>query len=328
MEKIRVGIMGAGRIATSMVAALAPLQNAEVLAIGSRTQEKADAFAEKYNIPRAYGSYEALVSDKDIDLIYIATPHSHHYPCAMLAIDHGKAVLVEKSFTANAREARQLIEHAHAKGVFLTEAIWTRYMPLSLKVKELMDSGIIGTPHILYATLCYNLLHKERLFHKELCGGSLLDLGVYVLNFARMYFGTDITRTVTTCQMDEANGVDLQQTISLMYADGKIANLQSGVLTFSDREGIICGEKGYIRIDNVNCPEQIDVVCNNELVETYTKASDMVNGYEYQVLECKRCLEEGLTESPLMPHAETIAIMEQMDALRKEWGVVYPMDEV
>ena len=325
MEKIRVGIIGAGWIAHKMAQALAPLKEAEVLAIASRSQEKAQEFADEYGIAKAYGSYEELVSDADVDLVYIATPHSHHYQHTRLALEHNKPCLVEKAFTANAAEAKELLDMARERKLFITEAIWTRYMPLSHKVTELMKSGIIGEPRVLTATLCYMMENKERIVRPDLCGGALLDLGVYVLNFARMYFGTDIARTVTNCHLGPT-GMDMMESISLSYADGKMANLQAGCLTLNDRQGIISGVDGYIRVDNVNCPELVEVYRNYELVERIERPADMVNGYEYQVLECKRCLEEGLLESPMMPHAETLSIMEQMDALRKEWGVKYPMD--
>mgnify|MGYP003290076570 FL=1 len=325
MNKLRVGIIGAGWIADKMAEALSPLDEAEVLAIASRSLEKARQFADERGIIRAYGSYEELVEDPDVDLVYVATPHSYHYPHARLALEHGKPVLVEKAFTANAREAEALLTLARERHLFITEAIWTRYMPLSMKVKEIMDSGIIGEPRILTATLCYEMEQKERIIRPDLCGGALLDLGVYVLNFARMYFGTDIVRTVTNCHLGPS-GMDMMESISLSFRDGRMANLQAGCLTLNDRQGIISGKEGYIRIDNVNCPERIEVWRNYELVEVYERPEGMVNGYEYQVLECKRCLEAGLTESPMMPHEETLSIMRQMDTLRKEWGVVYPMD--
>lgn len=325
MNKLRVGIIGAGWIADKMAEALSPLDEAEVLAIASRSLEKARQFADERGISRAYGSYEELVEDPDVDLVYVATPHSHHYPHARLALEHGKPVLVEKAFTANAREAEALLTLARERHLFITEAIWTRYMPLSMKVKEIMDSGIIGEPRILTATLCYEMEQKERIIRPDLCGGALLDLGVYVLNFARMYFGTDIVRTVTNCHLGPS-GMDMMESISLSFRDGRMANLQAGCLTLNDRQGIISGKEGYIRIDNVNCPERIEVWRNYELVEVYERPEGMVNGYEYQVLECKRCLEAGLTESPMMPHEETLSIMRQMDALRKDWGVKYPMD--
>lgn len=321
----KVGIIGGGWIAEKMAEALAPLEDYCVYAIASRSIEKAKEFAGRWNIPKAYGSYEDMVKDKDVDLVYIATPHSHHFPHAMLALNAGKPVLVEKAFTANAAEAEELIETARSKGLFITEAIWTRYMPLSHKIKEIMESGIIGKPRVITATLCYMMEFKERILRPDLCGGALLDLGVYALNFARMYFGTDIVRTVSNCHMGPT-GIDLQECISLSYADGKMANLQAGTLCLNDRQGIINGTEGYIRVDNINCPEIVEVYRNYELVERYVKPEDMVNGYEYQVIEARRCIEAGLPESPMMPHQETLDIMKQMDGLRKEWGVVYPMD--
>ena len=322
----RLGIIGAGWIAEKMAEALAPAEDYCVHAIASRSIEKAEEFAGRWNIPKAYGSYEEMVKDKDIDLVYIATPHSHHFPHAMLALENGKHVLVEKAFTANAAEAEILLKTAREKGLFITEAIWTRYMPLSHKVTEIMKSGIIGQPRILTATLCYMMEFKERIVRPDLCGGALLDLGVYSLNFARMYFGTDIVRTVTNVHIGPT-GMDMHESISLSYADGKMANLQAGTLCLNDRQGIISGTEGYIRVDNINCPSVIEVYRNYELTARYEKPADMVNGYEYQVYECRRCIEAGLPESPMMPHEETLSIMKQMDALRKEWGVIYPMDK-
>lgn len=321
----RIGIIGAGWIAEKMAEAIAPFNDIEIYAIASRSEEKAKKFAEQFGIPRFYGSYEDMVKDTEVDLVYIATPHSHHFEHAMLALEHNKPVLVEKAFTANAKQAETLIKTAHEKGIFITEAIWTRYMPLSHKIKDIMESGIIGDPRILTATLCYMMEHKERIVRADLCGGALLDLGVYTLNFARMYFGTEITKTVTNCHLGPT-GMDLHESISLSYSDGKMANLQSGALCLNDRQGIISGTEGYIRVDNINCPELVEVYRNYELVERYTKPEDMVNGYEYQVIECRRCIEAGLVESPMMPHDETISIMKQMDSLRQEWGVVYPFD--
>lgn len=326
MKKIfKIGILGAGWIAQKMAETVASLEGYEIFAVASRSLEKAKDFAAKWNIQKAYGSYEELVADNNIDLIYVATPHSHHFQHAKLAIENGKPCLVEKAFTANAREAKELLQLAKSKNVFVTEAIWTRYMPLSHKITEIIGSGVIGQPKLLSATLCYPLEHKERITNPALCGGALLDVGVYVLNFARMYFGNNIVKTITNCQLGPT-GMDMQEVISLSYADGKMANLQTGALCLNDRQGIISGTEGYIRVDNVNCPERIEVYRNYAKVATYEKPANMITGYEYQVIESRRCIEAGLQESPMMPHAETIAVMQQMDDLRKEWGVKYPMD--
>ena len=186
---------------------------------------------------------------------------------------------MEKAFTANAAQAERLLDEAQRRGLFITEAIWTRYMPLSHKVKELMESGAIGEPRVLTATLCYMMEHKERIVRPELCGGALLDLGVYALNFARMYFGTDITRTVSNVLLGPT-GMDMHECISLSYAGGRMANLQAGALCLNDRQGIISGTEGYVRVDNINCPERVEVWRDYELVQSFGKPEGMVNGYE------------------------------------------------
>lgn len=322
----RIGIIGAGGIAQKMVRAMKPIKDMQVYAISSRSIDKAVEFAQVHDIPKAYGSYVDMLADPLVDLVHIATPHSHHFEHAMLALEYGKPVIVEKAFTANASQAETLIRTARASGIFITEAMWTRFMPLSHKIGELVRNGAIGEPRALTASLCYKIDHKERIMRPELCGGALLDLGVYALNFARMYFGSDIVKTVSNCHLG-STGVDLHECISLSYADGRMANLQAGALCLNDRQGIISGTEGYIRVDNINCPEVVEVYSNYQLADRFTKPEDMINGFEYQVIEARRCIEQGLLESPMMPHSETIAIMHQMDELRSQWGVRYPYDE-
>ena len=192
MKKYKIGIIGCGHIAEKMAATINGMQEAESYAVASRSIEKAQAFATKWNFSKAYGSYEELVTDSEVDLVYIATPHSHHYEHARLCIMNGKPVLCEKSFTANAHQAEELIRLAEEKNIFITEAIWTRYMPLSVKMKELLDEGVIGKPYTLSANLGYVIADKDRIAKPELAGGALLDIGVYTLNFAAMAFGSDI----------------------------------------------------------------------------------------------------------------------------------------
>lgn len=320
---MKLGIIGAGHIAIKMARTLAGKpQGCECYAVASRDLEKARAFASEHGIPKAYGSYKELVEDPEVDIVYIATPHSFHHEHTRMALECGKPCLVEKAFTMNAREAEDLVNISESRGVFLTEAIWTRYLPMSHKVAELLNEGIIGEPKLLRASLCYPVTHKERIQRPELGGGALLDLGVYVLNFARMYFGTDIVKTATSC-VTGPTGVDLQESISLTYGDGRMANLQASALCINDRQGIISGTEGSIIVDNVNCPSRIDVYRGYDLVQTIGLPADFITGFEYQVFECQRCLSEGLVESPMMPHNETVAVMRQMDGLRAEWGIGY-----
>ncbi len=325
MKKYKIGIIGCGHIAEKMVATINGMHEAESYAVASRSIEKAQAFASKWNFSKAYGSYEELVADSEIDLVYIATPHSHHYEHARLCIMNGKPVLCEKSFTANARQAEELIRLAEEKNVFITEAIWTRYMPLSVKMKELLDEGVIGTPYSLYASLGYVLDKVERVLKPELAGGALLDIGVYTLNFAAMAFGSEVADMKSVCKL-LPTGTDAQESISLIYKDGKIASLLSTVNAQTDRMGIISGDKGRIIVENINCPESIKVYDTEYKLIAEYKAPEQITGFEYQVRASIEAIENGWKESPYMPHKETIRIMHQMDALRKEWGVKYPWD--
>ena len=325
MKKYKIGIIGCGHIAEKMAATINGMHEAESYAVASRSIEKAQAFASKWNFSKAYGSYEELVADSEIDLVYIATPHSHHYEHARLCIMNGKPVLCEKSFTANARQAEELIRLAEEKNVFITEAIWTRYMPLSVKMKELLDEGVIGTPYSLYASLGYVLDKVERVLKPELAGGALLDIGVYTLNFAAMAFGSEVADMKSVCKL-LPTGTDAQESISLIYKDGKIASLLSTVNAQTDRMGIISGDKGRIIVENINCPESIKVYDTEYKLIAEYKAPEQITGFEYQVRASIEAIENGWKESPYMPHKETIRIMHQMDALRKEWGVKYPWD--
>lgn len=325
MKIYKIGIIGCGGIAKKMAATLGKMKEVQRYAVASRNQEKAQAFANEWGFEKAYGSYEELANDPQVDLIYIATPHAMHYNNARMCIEKGKPVLCEKAFTANARQAEELLSFAHEKKVFITEAIWTRYMPLSLTIQDLLKKGVIGTPYTLSANLSYPTSDKERIIRPELAGGALLDIGVYTLNFAAMAFGDDIAETHSACQKT-ATGVDAQESITLFYKDGKMATLQSSIYAQSDRMGVISGDKGHLIVENINCPESVRVVDREYKTVTVYQAPEHITGYEYQVYASIEAIEKGWLESPYMPHAETLRIMRQMDNLRKEWGVIYPCD--
>lgn len=325
-QKLKVGILGAGHIAQKMATTLMGMKEAELYAVAARELSRAEQFADEFHAQKAYGNYEALADDPDIDLIYIATPHSHHFRPARMCLLKGKPVLCEKAFTANAREAEELIRIAQEKQVFLAEAIWTRYMPFSRTIRELTESGIIGKPMMLTASLGYPIAHKERIVRLELCGGALYDLGVYPINFALMTFGNDLEKITSTCMKNEA-GVDMQNSITFTYRDGRMAVMQTTVFCASDRQGIISGDKGYLVIDNINNPQQA-VVYNTDHQETgrYT-CPPQITGFEYQVLEAAEAIRQEAIEPASMPHAETLRVMRMLDSLRQEWGIRFPMDE-
>ena len=322
---MKVGIIGTGWIAEKAANTLKGMTTCEAYAVGSRKQETAQAFAEKWNIQKAYGSYAELIADPDLDLIYIGTPHSHHYDVAKEAILAGKPCLVEKAFMANARQTKEIIDLAHERGVFLAEAIWTRYQPAVGIVRNLIADGRIGTPKLITATLGYSMGQKERIFRPDLCGGALLDLGVYVINFVRMFTDSDIKTIDGYCVKSET-GMDLTNTITMVLNDGIVANVQSSAACVGDNIGVIAGTEGNIIIDNVNNPQTITVNGPDRTYIETIRVPQQITGYEYQFEACRQALREGLLEPREMSHAETLYIMELMDGLRQKWGVRYPMD--
>lgn len=325
MKIYNVGIIGAGHIALKMASTLAALPRTHRYAIASREMRKARRFAKEQGFERAYGSYEELMDDPKVDLIYIATPHAFHFEQAKASILKGKPVLCEKAFTANAAQAEELLKLAEEKQVFIAEAIWTRYLPMSRTIAELVRKGAVGTPYLLSANLGYAITNRERLVRPELAGGALLDVGVYTLNFAAMVFGTEILSTTSTCvKMD--NGLDAQDSITLVYPGERMAVLNSSMLARSDRQGIISGDGGHMIIDNINNPQSIKVLDGNYQTVAEYHAPSQVTGFEYEVNACIDALDKGLLQTLDMPHDETLRIMRQMDALRKEWGVCFPFE--
>ena len=323
---MKIGIIGAGSIATSMATTLQSVKGAECYAIASREIRKAQSFADKYGFEKAYGSYADMLSDPEVELVYIATPHSHHYEHIKMCLDHDKHVICEKAFTANARQAEEVIAIAESKGLLLTEAIWTRYMPMRMTINKVIRSGIIGNPTSLSANLGYPLEHVKRMVRPELAGGALLDLGVYVLNFASMVFGDEIQGIVADC-IKYDSGVDAQETIMLSYADGKMATLYATMLAQTDRRGLINGTGGYIEIENINNYESLRVYNLDRRVIAEYAAPVQITGYEYEIQSAMQAIAEGRVECPEMPHYETIRMMQLMDSLREAWGIRFPFEE-
>ena len=323
---MNIGFIGAGRIANILAATMARMEDVTLCAVAARDLERAQAFAAQHGFRKAYGSYEELLCDPEVELVYIATPHSHHAQHMKLCIEHGKHVLCEKAFTLNAAQAREVAALAKEKGVYVAEAIWTRYMPSRQLINEALASGVIGNVSTLTCNLSYPVTYKERIIRPELAGGALLDVGIYGLNFALMHFGDDILRTDSSVAFTDT-GVDAQETITLHYRDGKMAVITAGVLARSDRKGIFYGDKGYIIVENINNPQSISVYnLSDELVEKI-EVPTQITGYEYQIREAMARIRTGQLEAASMPLRESIAVMERMDSLRKDWGLVYPMEK-
>jgi len=323
---MRIGIVGAGWIAEKAAITLNGLVNCEAYAIASRSIEKAETFAKQWKMKKAYGSYTALIADPDVDLVYVATPHSHHYDVTREALLAGKPCLVEKAFMANHRQAKEIVDLSRERGVFLAEAIWTRYQPAVGMVRDLISSGRIGTPRLVTATLGYSMGDKPRIMRPDLCGGALLDLGVYALNFVRMFFDADIVSTESLC-VKSKTGMDLTNAMSLVLSDGVLCNLQSSAACVGDNIGVISGTDGNLIIDNINNPQKITVNTHDREFVEDIHVPKQITGYEYQFVACRQALIDGLLEPREMPLEETLYIMQLMDGLRQKWGVKYPMDE-
>ncbi len=322
---MNIGIIGAGKIAGTVSKTLIRMPEVHCYAVASRDPARAEAFRAANGFEKAYGSYEEMLQDSKVDLVYIATPHALHAEHMRLCIRYRKPMICEKAFTLNADEAREVLAEAEAAGVFCTEAIWTRYMPSRRLIREMIESGCIGRVTALHASLFYPVVQNRRIVEPSLGGGALLDVGVYPLNFAVMCFGDDIERIESSCVRLES-GVDGWNAMNLIYRDGKTAALTSGVLCRSDRQGVIMGDRGYIVVDNVNNPTS--VICFDASGREVQRADipPMISGYEYEFLECAECLRKGLIEAPSMPHRDTVRILELTDAIRKQWGLRYPQE--
>jgi predicted dehydrogenase len=325
-EAIRWGILGTGNIATSFATGVATMPDAELAAVGSRNMATADRYGDRFEIERRYASYEEVAQDPDVDVVYIATPHSLHLENMLMCFEAGKPVLCEKPFTINAREARKAVEEAQKRKLFAMEATWMRFTPLMVELRKLLAEEVIGEVRMLNADfgIRVDFDPKFRLFNPELGGGGLLDVGIYPLSLAQMVLGTP-NQIIGLAELGQT-GVDEQSAAVLGYAGGQLAGLQSAIRTETPQEATIMGTEGWIRIHSPWWMPEAMTIYKHDLAPQLIEVPFTANGYTYEATEVHRCLREGELESPLMPLDETIAIMATMDALRAEWGLRYPME--
>jgi predicted dehydrogenase len=321
------GILGTGRIAHSFASDLRLLPDAERVAVGSRAQARADAFADQYDIPHRHGSYEALVADPDVDVVYVASPHSEHARHATLALEVGKHVLCEKPLTINEAQAERLIATARAENRFLMEALWTRFFPVMDDVRHLVETGALGDLHLLQADI--GVVHPfdptHRLYDPALGGGALLDLGIYPLSLAFDLFGPP--DTVVSDAVIGETGVDEQCSVLFRYDDGRQVTWQASLhadpgrtFTLSGTEGRLHGERAWWKGAPV-----VHTDPDGSVRDTYARPFEGT-GYQFEAAHVMNCLREGRTESPVMPLEESRAFLRTMDALRATWGVEYPCE--
>lgn len=321
---IRWGVLGAGGIARRFATAVGEYTQSTVVAVGARSRESAEQFAAEFSVPRVHVGYEELVDDPQVDAIYVATPHSLHAEHATLAVRAGKAVLVEKPFTHTGVQARQLVDVVRQHGVFAMEAMKTRHMPHMAAIRDLIANGEIGEVTYVQADHAQVLTHVPRLGDPNLAGGALLDLGVYPVSFAMDILGRP--RNVTASGRLTDRGVDVQASIVLDYESAQ-ASLTTSFAAFGANQAVIAGTEGYIRVNgfffNANSFE-----VHRSDGHSWTFDGTVPNGLQYEAAEVARCLDAGLLESPRMPLDDSIAVVETLDEVRRQLGVVYPGESV
>jgi predicted dehydrogenase len=328
-KKIRWGILGCGKIARKFASDLQWVKNAELLAVAARKQASADSFASDFSVKYVHGNYQALVENPEVDVVYIATPHTHHHTHTLLCLHNKKAVLCEKPFAMNAREAKEMIAVAKKEKIFLMEAFWTRFLPHYQKSKELIDEGKIGAIKYINAEFGFKPTPPvaPRLYEPSLGGGSLLDIGIYPVFLALDLLGKP--EHITAMMIPMQTGVDDQCSIVFKYKNGAIAHLFSSLASDLATGADVAGENGRIRLTHrfhgpTTSLEFYSTTIDSKEILSFEQAKG--NGYEYEAQHVTNCLLQGLTESPIRPMQDTLTLMETLDAIREIAGIKYPAD--
>ena len=329
-SKIRWGILGCGRIARKFAADLRLVADAELTAIASRNKETLELFAKDFPCKHLHNSYEALAANHEVDVIYIATPHSHHYEHTVLCLNHDKAVLCEKAFAINSRQAMEMIRTAKERKVFLMEALWTKFLPHYKKLQELLDQKTLGDLKSVLVNFGFKTSDKspQRLFDPLLGGGTLLDIGIYNVFMTMSVLGKpdSIEATMTP----SPTGVDEQIAVLFKYNSGAMAQLFSSFTTNLPIQAEINGTEGNItlttRFYEPSATIQLyrQVPGEKQIIAVEKEAGF---GYQYEARHVNECLKKGLIESPVMTHADTLSLMEMLDRIRKKARIEYPPDQ-
>ncbi len=326
MKKLRFGIVGTGTIAHRFAEAIKNVPEAELVAVASRTKENAEKFGDEFRVPVRFDSYEKMAESDVIDAAYIAVPHSGHITCSCLMMNAGKHVICEKPMAVNRREAEEMFSCADKNDVLLMEAMWARLVPGTLKMLELVKDGVLGDILAVEGKFCYTMDEDEmdhHVFKVENGGGSLLDVGVYGLNFASWYLGKDIEKINAQCSFYK--GTDSHMAVIMKYRNGAIADISSATLLRKPNEGFVYGSKGYAYLQRFYAPQEIVIRFNNGETQTVS-VPYRGNGFEEQISHFCECVAKGLKQSPVVTREQTLYITAQMDEIRKMTGVEYPQD--
>ena len=322
------GILGAGHIAGTFMYAVPAYSSGRVVAVGSRDLDRARAFVQAYpqagkgSTVRAFGSYEELVADPEVEAVYVATPHAFHAEHALLALEAGKPVLVEKAFTRSADQARTVLDAARDRGLFAMEAMWTRFLPGHVLARAVVDSGILGQVRHVHASFYESLLHVERLVRPDLAGGALLDLGVYPVSFVHSLLGTPQRLTAAGRLSDQ--GVDLDEVVTMSYP-GAVASAAAGMDGFSSKIAEVVGTRAYMQLGTrFYGPSVLELTWREQSQPPATWDARLPGGFQFEAAEVARCLAAGSLESQTMPWSATLEVMDLLDEVRRQLGVVYP----
>lgn len=327
MDKvIRWGILGTGQIARALAFALQEVAGAKLVAVGSRGSAGAEKFGREFGVGRCHASYQALADDPEVDVIYIATPHAMHAENALMCLNGGKHVLCEKAFAMNRREAVEVVELARRKGLFLMEAMWSRFLPAIGEVRRIIASGEIGAVAQIQSDFGFApaVGPEHRLLNRELGGGALLDIGIYPLSLSAFFLGP--VESVQALAEIGPTGVDEQTAFSLRHQGGGVSSCLCSIRAHSPTEMTIAGALGHIRIHNRFFQAQTLTIETVDGKARTVEYPHIGSGYAYEVVEVMRCLRAGLTESPMMPPDETLALMGILDTIRAQIGLAYDAD--
>lgn len=322
---IRWGILGAGWIADKFASDFELVKGGVITAVAARSKQRAEAFAQKYHIEKSYGSYQELVNDKDIDIIYIATTHNFHLEHTLLCLQNNKHVLCEKPATVNLSQFNTIREEVLKRGLFFMEAMWTAFLPTILKAKEWISKGAIGEIKMIQADLGFtlDLTPEKRNINPELAAGTLLDLGIYPLHFGQIFAESGVSSYQIMADM-HYSGADKTNLIQLRYNNGILGQYSACSSERYENEGIIIGTKGRIIIKDFHMTKHA-ILKTEEHEESFTDDS-LGFGYNFETQSVIECLEQHLTENPIMPLNKTAYIISLMDAMRHEIGLKYPFE--
>jgi len=319
-HRCRWGIISTGNIAHRFANDLALMDDMEIAAVGSRTRESADKFGEEYGIPARYGSYEELAADENVDVVYVATPHPMHHDNTIMCLENGKPVLCEKPMALCEADAADMVRVAKDKGLFLMQGMWTYFFPVIVEAQKRIASGQIGEVRMLEADFGFRMDWDpgHRVFNKELGGGALLDVGIYPVALANLFLGGEPEKVGAVAHIGES-GVDEQAAMCLRFDGGRLASLNCAARTQTKIRATIYGTEGYITIDTP-CfrPTHLTVkIGEDEAQQLHIPPTG--RGFTHEVKEVVRCLREGLTESPVLTHDISLALMRTLDRIQAVW---------